>query len=91
MSPSGAEVIRQIKSQVQEVDPAEVSEHLGNGIVLVDVRESDEWDRGHLPGAVHVPRALPGVAHRGRGQATATRASSCTAPPASAPRSPRTR
>jgi molybdopterin/thiamine biosynthesis adenylyltransferase/rhodanese-related sulfurtransferase len=57
MSPSGAEVIRQIKSQVQEVDPAEVSEHLGNGIVLVDVRESDEWDRGHLPGAVRVPRA----------------------------------
>jgi molybdopterin/thiamine biosynthesis adenylyltransferase/rhodanese-related sulfurtransferase len=57
MSPSGAEIIRQIKSQVQEVDPAEVSEHLGNGIVLVDVRESEEWDRGHLPGAVHVPRS----------------------------------
>jgi molybdopterin/thiamine biosynthesis adenylyltransferase/rhodanese-related sulfurtransferase len=56
MSPSGAEVIRQIKQQIQEVDPAEVSEHLGNGIVLVDVRESDEWDRGHLPGAKHVPR-----------------------------------
>jgi molybdopterin/thiamine biosynthesis adenylyltransferase/rhodanese-related sulfurtransferase len=56
MSPSGAEVIRQIKSQVREVDPAEVSEHLGNGITLVDVRESEEWDRGHLPGAVHVPR-----------------------------------
>src|SRR5215213_8491615 len=57
MSPSGAEVIRQIKQQVEEVDPAEVSEHLGNGIVLVDVRESEEWDRGHLPGAVHVPRS----------------------------------
>ena len=56
MSPSGAEVIRQIKSQVREVDPAEVSEHLGNGITLIDVRESEEWDRGHLPGAVHVPR-----------------------------------
>ncbi len=56
MSPSGAEVIRQIKQQVDEVDPAEVSEHLGNGIVLVDVRESEEWDRGHIPGAVHVPR-----------------------------------
>jgi sulfur-carrier protein adenylyltransferase/sulfurtransferase len=51
MSPSGAEVIRQIKQQVEEVDPAEVSEHLGNG-----VRESEEWDRGHIPGAVHVPR-----------------------------------
>jgi sulfur-carrier protein adenylyltransferase/sulfurtransferase len=56
MSPSGAEYIRQIKQQVEEIDPAEVSEHLGNGIVLVDVRESEEWDRGHIPGAVHVPR-----------------------------------
>jgi molybdopterin/thiamine biosynthesis adenylyltransferase/rhodanese-related sulfurtransferase len=56
MSPSGAEFIRKIKQQIEEVDPAEVSEHLGNGIVLVDVRESEEWDRGHIPGAVHVPR-----------------------------------
>jgi sulfur-carrier protein adenylyltransferase/sulfurtransferase len=56
MSPSGAEYIRQIKSQVEEVDPAQVSEHLGNGIVLVDVRESAEWDAGHIPGAKHVPR-----------------------------------
>ena len=56
MSPSGAEVIRQIKSQVEEIDPAQVSEHLGNGIVLVDVRESGEWDAGHIPGAKHVPR-----------------------------------
>ena len=56
MSPSGAEVIRQIKQQITEVDPAEVSEHLGNGVTLIDVRESEEWDRGHIPGAVHVPR-----------------------------------
>jgi molybdopterin/thiamine biosynthesis adenylyltransferase/rhodanese-related sulfurtransferase len=56
MSPSGAEVIRQIKSQVEEIDPAQVSEHLGNGILLVDVRESGEWDAGHIPGAKHVPR-----------------------------------
>ena len=56
MSPSGAEVIRQIKSQVEEIDPAQVSEHLGNGIVLIDVRESGEWDAGHIPGAKHVPR-----------------------------------
>jgi molybdopterin/thiamine biosynthesis adenylyltransferase/rhodanese-related sulfurtransferase len=56
MSRSGADYIRQIKSQVDEVDPAQVSEHLGNGIVLVDVRESTEWDAGHIPGAKHVPR-----------------------------------
>jgi molybdopterin/thiamine biosynthesis adenylyltransferase/rhodanese-related sulfurtransferase len=56
MSPSGAEVIRQIKSQIDEVDPSEVKPHLGNGVVLVDVRESEEWDAGHIPGATHVPR-----------------------------------
>src|ERR671918_592442 len=56
MSASGAEYIRRIKSQVEEVDPAQVSEHLGNGIVLVDVRETGEWDAGHIPGAKHVPR-----------------------------------
>jgi sulfur-carrier protein adenylyltransferase/sulfurtransferase len=56
MSPSGADVIRKIRSQVEEVDPAEVSEHVGNGITLIDVRESEEWDAGHIPGARHVPR-----------------------------------
>ena len=58
MSPSGAEVIRQIKSQIEEVDPSEVKPTLsnGNGIVLLDVRESEEWDAGHIPGAKHVPR-----------------------------------
>ncbi len=73
MSPSGAEYIRQIKSQVEEVDPAQVSEHLGNGIVLVDVRESTEWDAGHIPGAKHVPRGylesrIEGVAGSDRSQ-----------------------
>jgi molybdopterin/thiamine biosynthesis adenylyltransferase/rhodanese-related sulfurtransferase len=56
MSPTGAEVIRKIRSQIEEVDPSVVQEHLGNGMVLVDVRESEEWDAGHIPGAKHVPR-----------------------------------
>src|SRR5215207_7940482 len=60
MSPSGAEVIRQIKSQIEEVDPSEVNSASSNGNgsrpVLIDVRESEEWDAGHLPGAKHVPR-----------------------------------
>jgi sulfur-carrier protein adenylyltransferase/sulfurtransferase len=54
MSPSGAEVIRKIRSQIEEVDPSEVKSR--NGAVLLDVRESDEWDAGHIPGAKHVPR-----------------------------------
>src|SRR3954470_23695012 len=58
MRPSGAEVIRKIRSQIDEVDPSDVKATLsnGNGVVLLDVRESEEWDAGHLPGAKHVPR-----------------------------------
>jgi molybdopterin/thiamine biosynthesis adenylyltransferase/rhodanese-related sulfurtransferase len=57
MSPSGAEVLRQIKSRIEEVDPSEVRERLSHGAVVIDVREAEEWAAGHLPGAVHVPRS----------------------------------
>jgi molybdopterin/thiamine biosynthesis adenylyltransferase/rhodanese-related sulfurtransferase len=57
MSPSGAEVLRQIKSQIEEVDPAAVREQVSNGAVVVDVRETDEWGNGHIPGAKHVPKS----------------------------------
>jgi molybdopterin/thiamine biosynthesis adenylyltransferase/rhodanese-related sulfurtransferase len=57
MSPSGPEVLRQIKERIDEVDPADVRKQLGNGVVLVDVREAEEFDAGHIPGAVHVPRS----------------------------------
>jgi molybdopterin/thiamine biosynthesis adenylyltransferase/rhodanese-related sulfurtransferase len=57
MSPSGAEVLRQIKSRIDEVDPSMVREQLGNGAVVVDVRETEEWSAGHIPGAKHVPKS----------------------------------
>ena len=56
MSPSGADYIRTIKEQITEVDPSEVRELLDEGIALLDVRETEEWDAGHLPGATHIPR-----------------------------------
>ena len=57
MSPSGAEVLRQIKSRIDEVDPSVVREQVGNGAVVVDVREAEEWSTGHIPGAKHVPKS----------------------------------
>jgi sulfur-carrier protein adenylyltransferase/sulfurtransferase len=57
MSPSGAEVLRQIKNRIGEVDPAAVREQVGNGAVIVDVREPEEWSAGHIPGAIHVPKS----------------------------------
>jgi len=56
MSPSGAELIRQVKASIKEVDPSVVHELIGDGAAFVDVRETDEYATGHLPGARHVPR-----------------------------------
>jgi molybdopterin/thiamine biosynthesis adenylyltransferase/rhodanese-related sulfurtransferase len=63
MHASGPELIRDIKSRIDEVDPGDVQRALassngdGKGPVLIDVRESEEWDAGHIPGAKHVPRS----------------------------------
>jgi molybdopterin/thiamine biosynthesis adenylyltransferase/rhodanese-related sulfurtransferase len=57
MSPSGAEVLRQIKSRIDEVDPAVARDELTNGAVAIDVREPEEWSAGHIPGAKHVPKS----------------------------------
>jgi molybdopterin/thiamine biosynthesis adenylyltransferase/rhodanese-related sulfurtransferase len=57
MSPSRADVLKQLKEQVPEVDPSQAREEASNGAVLIDVRENEEWDAGHIPGAVHVPRS----------------------------------
>ena len=55
---SGAELIRRVKEQIEEVDPKEVHDLVqnGNGAVIVDVREQHEFEESHLPGAMHVPR-----------------------------------
>jgi molybdopterin/thiamine biosynthesis adenylyltransferase/rhodanese-related sulfurtransferase len=56
MSTSSAELLRQIKSQIEEIDPAEVKELIDEGVVIIDVRGSEEAATGHLPGAKLVPR-----------------------------------
>src|SRR5260370_9328708 len=56
MSPAGAELLRHIKSQIEEVDPSEVKELIGEGVAIIDVRGSEEFATGHLPGAKSIPR-----------------------------------
>lgn len=38
-------------SEIPEVPASDVPENA----YLLDVRENDEWDAGHAPGAVHIP------------------------------------
>jgi hydroxyacylglutathione hydrolase len=47
--------------QVPQMDSKQLHEVLGrDDIQVIDVRAPDEWSRGHLPGAIHIPlAALP--------------------------------
>lgn len=53
--------LRRLFAGPPSIDVAELEARLAEGSIRVlDVREDDEWRRGHLPGAVHVPaRRLP--------------------------------
>lgn len=48
------ELLRRVKAEIAEVDAREAKEK--DGAVFVDVRRYDEWEQGHLPDALHVPR-----------------------------------
>jgi molybdopterin/thiamine biosynthesis adenylyltransferase/rhodanese-related sulfurtransferase len=52
--PTYRELLERTKSQIDEID-ADGAQAL-DGAVWIDVREADEWQEGHLPGAVHIPR-----------------------------------
>ena len=41
--------------QVQEAQIADVPVTFDQSAVLLDVREDDEWQRGHAEGALHIP------------------------------------
>jgi rhodanese-related sulfurtransferase len=42
-------------TDVAQAGIAEVPATFGDAVVLLDVREHDEWQRGHAPGAQHIP------------------------------------
>jgi rhodanese-related sulfurtransferase len=48
------------KQRVKEWNVPEVKRRMdaGEKFLLVDVREDNEWDRGHIPGAVHMGRGI---------------------------------
>jgi sulfur-carrier protein adenylyltransferase/sulfurtransferase len=51
------ELLAQVKAEIDEIDAQAARERLDSEPpAFVDVREQNEWDEGHLPGAVHVPR-----------------------------------
>jgi len=52
------ELLAQVKSEIDEISTIEAHERLdsSDGSLFVDVREPDEWDEGHIPGAIYTGR-----------------------------------
>lgn len=46
------------RSRISEITPDEAAEAARRHAVLVDVREKSEYHRGHIPGAILLPRGL---------------------------------
>lgn len=45
-------------AEITDVDPQQAVALVGEGALLLDVREVEEWDAGHAPQAVHVAMSV---------------------------------
>ena len=59
-SPGFLKLVDDAKSRVKEADFRDIKRRLDGRekLTLVDVREDNEWARGHLPGAVHLGKGI---------------------------------
>jgi rhodanese-related sulfurtransferase len=59
-SPGFQALVSAAKAKIRETTIEEVSARLKNGerLLLVDVREDDEWRAGHIPGSIHLGKGV---------------------------------
>jgi len=50
------DLLAQAKSAITEVDMADAATRIERGVIVLDVREPDEYEQGALPSALHIPR-----------------------------------
>ena len=57
---TATDLVNEAKARIKEVTPRDVQrmQERGENIVYLDVREPQEWNLGHLPRAIHIPRGL---------------------------------
>ena len=59
-SPQFLKLVNDAKKRVKETNVPDVKRRMDEEekFLLVDVREDNEWARGHLPGAVHLSKGI---------------------------------
>ena len=60
MARSYQDLLANAREQVPEVQVADLAARrdAGDPPLVIDVREQSEWDEGHIPGAIHIPRGF---------------------------------
>jgi rhodanese-related sulfurtransferase len=57
MSTGLEKLVVEAKKKISEISPQHAAEKLKSGeAIIADVREKDEWDEEHIPGAIHMSR-----------------------------------
>jgi rhodanese-related sulfurtransferase len=59
-APGFLKIVQEAKKHVKECTVQDVKARLdrGDSFHLVDVREDNEWNNGHLPGAIHLGKGI---------------------------------
>jgi rhodanese-related sulfurtransferase len=59
-SPNFLKLVQDAKTRVKETNVPNVKRRMDGGekFLLVDVREDNEWEKGHIPGAVHMGKGV---------------------------------
>jgi len=59
-APKFLAIVNEAKTRVKETNVADVKRRIDGGekMLLVDVREDNEWANGHLPGAIHLGKGV---------------------------------
>lgn len=57
---SCSDLVNEAKQRIREVTPRQVQEMQDTkaDVLYLDVREPNEWNLGHVPGAIHIPRGI---------------------------------
>ena len=59
-APKFLQIVNDAKKRVKETNVADVKRRVdaGEKMIVVDVREDNEWANGHLPGAIHLGKGV---------------------------------
>ena len=58
MTMSAKELVQAAKKVIKEVNIDEANAMIAEGSIALDIREPAEFEAGHIPNAIHIPRGV---------------------------------